>query len=96
MVLCHFKIHRFSKNVLFVDNPLPIPVRSTPETENFLDHKPKILEKSYDHYGKGVKNQGFFGKKTELLKNGHFLDVQNRKSNPNLGKIFFGILLVRP
>jgi len=28
-------------------------------TENFLDHNPKITEKSCDHYGKGAKNKGF-------------------------------------
>jgi hypothetical protein len=53
-----------SKNVLFVDNPLPIPVRSRLVTENFCDHKPKIPEKSCDQYGKGLKNEGFFGKKS--------------------------------
>jgi hypothetical protein len=53
-----------SKNVLFVDNPLPIPVRSRLVTENFCDHKPKIPEKSCDHYGKGAKNECFFGKKS--------------------------------
>jgi hypothetical protein len=40
---------------------LPIPVRLTLETENFLDHKQKITQKSCDHYGKGSKNRGFFG-----------------------------------
>jgi hypothetical protein len=53
-----------SKNVLFVDNPLPIPVRSTVVTENICDHKPKIPEKCCDHYGKGVKKRVFFGKKS--------------------------------
>ena len=48
----------------FVDNPLPIPVRSRPVTENFLDHKRKILEKSCDHYGKGPKNEGFLRMKS--------------------------------
>ena len=52
------------KNVLSVDNPLPIPVRSTLVTENICDHKPKITKKSCDHYGKGAKNKGFFGKKS--------------------------------
>ena len=55
---------RKSKNVLFVDNPLPIPVRSTLVTENICYHKSKITEKSCDHYGKGAKNKGFFGKKS--------------------------------
>jgi len=82
--------------VLFVDKPLPIPVRSTLVTENILDHKEKIPEKSCYHNGKGSKNQGFFGKKKGLLKNGHFLDVQNRKSIPNLGKIISEFLLGRP
>jgi len=46
-------------------------------TENFLDHKPKITVKYPYHNGKGMKNQGFLRKKKGLLKNGHFLDVQN-------------------
>ena len=58
-----FKMKKL-KNVLSVDNPLPIPVRSTLVTENICDHKPKITKKSCDHYGKGAKNKGFFGKKS--------------------------------
>ena len=53
-----------SKNVLSVDNPLPIPVRSTLVTENILDHKPKIPKNSCDHYGQSSKIKVFLGKKS--------------------------------
>ena len=59
-----------SKNVLSVDNPLPIPVRSTLVTENILDHKPKIPKKSCDHNSQSSKIKVFSGKKSWLLKNG--------------------------
>jgi hypothetical protein len=51
-----------------------------PLTENFYGLVVKITQK-HSYFGwSQVKNHGFFGKKNAKVKNGHFKNVQNRKS----------------
>jgi hypothetical protein len=54
------------KNVLSVDNPLPIPVRSSVVTENICYHKLKITEKVVTNMVRVEKSRFFQGRTVDF------------------------------